>query len=49
MNAEDYVLDEKRGKAWNTAREAMEWYRSELARVEAERDELRWMYDELCK
>ena len=41
MNSDDYVIDEKRGKAWGNQYDALVWYRDELDRVEAERDELR--------
>jgi hypothetical protein len=49
MDNQDWVLDEKRGKGWNSASEAVAWYQAELDRVEAERDEWKWMYEGLCK
>lgn len=39
MNSDDYVLDEKRGKAWVTTYDALVWYRAELDRIERQNAE----------
>lgn len=40
MGGDDYVIDEKRGQAWGNQYDALVWYREQLDRVEAERDDL---------
>ncbi|HEN8732032.1 TPA: hypothetical protein U8207_000398 [Pseudomonas putida] len=35
MGGDDYVIDEARGKAWNSQAEAISWYQAELSRLES--------------
>ena len=41
MGGDDYVIDEKRGKAWGNPWDALKWYRAELDRAEAEIEQIR--------
>lgn len=41
MGGDDYVIDEKRGKAWGNIYDALNWYRAELDRAEQELENIR--------
>lgn len=41
MQNDNYVLDEKRGKAWDSPSDAVTWYKTRLDEVEAFLDQLK--------